>query len=161
MAVAVRPMRSDEGRRFLEVHHESVRALAAKDYPPHVIDAWAPTPISDERLERFLQNMDKEIRLIAELGGEPVGIGALVIAKSELRACYVLPSATRRGVGSALVAEIERIAREHAIRELHLESSANAEPFYSALGYRVERRGELRIAPGVTMAAVTMRKALA
>jgi GNAT superfamily N-acetyltransferase len=159
MPVFVHPMQPDEARRFLEIHHESVRGLAATDYSPPVIDAWA-APITDERLQCFLQNRDAEIRLIAEMDGEPVGIGALVVANSELRACYVLPSATRRGVGAAIVAEIERLAHEHGLRELHLESSVTAEPFYVALGYRVERRGEHRIAPGVAMAAITMRKDL-
>ena len=152
-------MQPDEACRFLEIHHGSVRGFAAGDYPPSVIDAWA-APITSERLERFLQNRDNEIRLIAEVDGVPVGIGALVVANSELRACYVLPTAGRRGVGSALVAEIERLAREHGLDHLTLESSVTAEPFYTALGYRVEKRGEHRIAPGVTMAAITMRKEL-
>jgi putative acetyltransferase len=159
MPVIVRPMQAADARRFLEIHHEAVRGLAANHYPSDVIEAWA-APITDERLQRFVQNRDTEIRLIAERDGEPVGIGALVVSNSELRACYVLPSAARRGVGTAMVAEIERLAREHGLRELHLESSVNAEPFYVALAYRVETRGEHRIAPGVTMAAVTMCKEL-
>jgi putative acetyltransferase len=152
-------MQAAEARRFLEIHHESVRGLAANDYPPSVIDTWA-SPITAERLAQFLQNSDDEIRLIAEVDGEAAGIGALVVANSELRACYVLPSAARRGVGAALVNEIERIAREHGIRELQLESSVTAEPFYAALGYRVEKRRQHAIAPGVKMAAITMRKEL-
>ena len=43
---------------------------------------------------------------------------------------------------------------------MRLESSVTAEPFYAAFGCRVEKRGEHRIAPGVTMTAVTMRKRL-
>jgi len=152
-------MQAAEARRFLEIHDESVRGLAANDYPQNVIEAWA-APIMEERLQRFVQNRDGEIRLIAELDGEPVGIGALVVANSELRAGYVLPNAARRGIGNAIVAEIERIALAHGLRELHLESSVNAVRFYAALGYRVEKRGELRIAPDVAMAAVTMRKRL-
>jgi putative acetyltransferase len=89
-----------------------------------------------------------------------VGIGAIVLNQSELRACYVAPNAVRQRVGSALVAEIERIAREHGLIDLQLESSLTAEPFYAALGYRVEKRGELVLAPGVPMATVKMRKRL-
>ncbi|HJZ73412.1 MAG TPA: GNAT family N-acetyltransferase [Vicinamibacterales bacterium] len=159
MSITVRPMQTAEARRFLEVHHASVRGLAANDYPPSVVEAWAP-PITDEQLQRFLQNRDGELRLIAERDGEAVGIGAIVAANSELRACYVLPSAARQGVGAAIVAEIERRARQHGLRELHLESSVTAEPFYVALGYRAEQRGEHPIAPGVAMAAITMRKGL-
>jgi len=154
-------MQPDDACRFLEIHHASVHGLAADDYPPNVIEAWAPLPITDERLHRFLQNRDAEIRIIAERDGELVGIGALVVAKSELRACYELPSAARQRVGAAIVAEIEPIAREHRLASMQLESSVTAEPFYTALGYQVEERGEHRIAPCVVMTAVMMRKKLA
>ena len=160
MAVSIRPMRSEEARRFLEIHHESVRGLAAKDYPASVIDGWAPLPITDEVIDRFLRNRDDEIRLMAEIDGQPVGIGALVLSNSELRACYVVPSAARRGVGAAVVAEIERIAREHRLFSLRVESSLTAEPFYTALGYVVEERGQHVLGSGVPMAAIKMRKQL-
>jgi GNAT superfamily N-acetyltransferase len=159
MPVNIREMRPEDARRFLEIHHAAVRGIAAKDYPASVVEVWA-RPITDQAIERFLANRDREVRLVAEIDGEPAGIGALVITNSELRACYVSPNAARRGVGSALVAEIERIAREHGLDHLHLESSTTAEPFYSALGYHVEGRGELLLSPDVPMAAVKMRKQL-
>src|SRR5438045_4692971 len=111
-------------------------------------------------VERFLDNLDDEIRLMADVEDQAAGIGAVVVGKSDLRACYVAPTAVRRGVGSAIVAEIERIARVQGLAYLELESSVTAEPFYAALGYHVEKRGELAISPGVQMAAVKMRKQL-
>jgi putative acetyltransferase len=158
-AVVVREMRSEEARTFLEIHRAAVRDIAARDYPSFVIETWAP-PITEERLNRFLVNRDGEIRLLAFIGAEPVGIGAIVVAGAELRACYVSPSATRRGVGTALVSRIERIAREHGLDHLELESSVTAEPFYAALGYEIVNRGEYLLAPRVRMAATKMRKTL-
>ena len=160
MAVRIRELRPEEARRFLEIHHAAVRGLAAQDYPPSVVEAWA-APITADAIQRFLANRDREIRLVAEVDGEAAGIGALVLSHSELRACYVAPSAARRGVGSALVAKIEQIAREHGLDFLELESSITAEPFYAVLGYHVQRRGEHLLLPGVPMASVTMRKRLA
>ena len=151
-------MRPDDARRFLEVHHQSVRGLAVNDYPGDVIEAWAPLPITDDRVARFLVNRDDEIRIVAEIDGAVVGIGALVVAHAELRACYVAPGAARRGVGTAIVGDLERQAREHGLRSLTLEASVTAEPFYVALGYSTVRRGTLAIAPGVSMAAITMQK---
>jgi putative acetyltransferase len=159
MSVTIREMRREEARVFLEIHQAAVRGIAARDYPAAVVEAWA-RPITDEVIERFLANRDAEVRLVAEIDGEPVGIGAIVVSLSELRACYVAPNAVRRGVGSALVAEIERIGREHRLDSLELESSTTAEPFYSALGYQVESRGEFFLTPDVAMAAVKMRKRL-
>ena len=98
--------------------------------------------------------------MIAELGGKAVGIGALVVADSELRACYVLPEAARRGVGAAIVREIERIALAEGLTKLTLQSSINAEPFYAALGYQVIDRGEHILRGGQRMAAVKMARRL-
>jgi putative acetyltransferase len=160
MPVVVRPMRDDESRSFLDIQREAVRGLAADDYSPSVIEAWAPLPVTDTAIAFFRVNHEDEIRLVAELDGELAGIGALVIADSELRACYVRPAAARRGVGSALVAEIERIARHHRLTHLQLHSSVTAEPFYRALGYLVQDRAEHVLASGERMAAVKMRKSL-
>jgi putative acetyltransferase len=158
--VVSRSMRADEARRFLEIHRAAVRGLAVKDYPLSVIDQWAPLPITDAMVEQFLTNPDDEIRLIAELDGVTVGIGALVTAAYELRACYVVPDFARLGVGAAIVSEIERIACQHRLDYLQLESSVTAELFYAELGYQVVERGEHVLASGTPMAATTMRKEL-
>lgn len=159
--IVVRPMRDDEARSFLDIQRAAVRGLAAGDYPESAIEAWAPLPVTDTALAFFRLNHDDEIRLVAELDGEPAGIGALVLADSELRACYVAPPAARRGVGSALVAEIERLARRNGLTHLRLLSSLTAEPFYRSLGYEVEERVEHALGAGGRMAAVKMRKRLA
>lgn len=161
MSVFVRPLRDDEARTFLEIHGRSVRGLAAAHYAADVIAAWAgPAPISDETVRRFLRNPDHEIRLLAELNGQPVGLGAVVVDNTELRACYVVPEAARRGVGSALVQEMERIARDRGLTHLELHASVNAEPFYAALGYEAGERGDHILRSGLRMAAVKMRKVL-
>jgi putative acetyltransferase len=89
----VREMRPEVARAFLEVHHAAVRGTAAGGCPPAVIEAWAPMPLTDNAIERVRANPEHEYRLIAEVGGRVLGIGALVFEKSELRACYVTPEA--------------------------------------------------------------------
>ena len=162
MAITVRPLRPDEddARTFFDIHTRAILGLAAEWYPIEVIDAWARRP-NDEGIRRFLVNPESEIRLLAELDGVPTGLGVLVAKNSELRACYVVPEGARRGVGSAIVREIERLAREHGLRHLHLHSSLNAEPFYAALGYESTERSEHVMRSGLRMAAIKMRKHLA
>src|SRR5437773_5771482 len=72
-----------------------------------------------------------------KLDGNPVAIGAVILERSELRACYVSPKAARRGCGSAWVREIERVARENGLTRLELAGSLNAESFYAVHGYQV------------------------
>ena len=159
MAILVRPLREDEARTFFDIHSRAVRGLAADSYPAEVIEAWGARA-SDRAIERFFENPESEIRLLAELDGVPAGLGVLVPEKLELRACYVAPEAARQGVGSALVQEIERIARERCLTRLELHSSINAEPFYASLGYEIVERGEHVLRSGLRMAAVKMRKQL-
>jgi putative acetyltransferase len=157
--IAIRLMRPDEGQTFLDIHSRSVHGLASGAYPRNVIEAWAQPPTA-ENLRRLSENADQEIRLIAELDGVPVGIGALVLRESELRACYVTPDAARKGVGTAIVKEIERIASANNVTCLVLEASVNAETFYRAMGYVVISRGEHMLRSGDKMAAVKMHKLL-
>src|SRR5687768_12716457 len=95
------------------------------------------------------------------LDGLVVGIGALVLERSELRGCYVAPQAARRGCGSALVREIERIAGEHGLTHLELAASLNAAAFHAALGIEAGERDEVTLRNGGKMAAVWVRKRLA
>jgi putative acetyltransferase len=158
--IQVRPVRHEDACSFIEVRNAAVRGIAGKDYPSAVIDAWARSPITTAAIENFLANPDKETRLVAEYNSVIAGIGSLVIEKNELRACYVLPSAARNGVGSAIIREIERIASENGVSFLQMDSSLTAESFYKALGYEVLEYGEHVLSTGPRMACVRMRKLL-
>jgi putative acetyltransferase len=153
--LTVRELRADEDLIFRQIHHAAVHGLAPGHYSEPILDQWSP-PIRDG--EQAQPRREGQIRLIAELDGEPVGIGALFPDRSELDAVYVLPSAARRGVGTVLVREIERIAIERGVKQLHLDASLNAEPFYLAMGYEVVERGEHILNSGQAMACVRMMK---
>ena len=159
MAVTVRPLRDDEIRLYLDIHERAIRGLAASHYYPDDIKGWV-VPTTDENLRRLARNADREIRFVAELDETPVGIGALVVEKSELRAVYVAPEGARQGCGSALVREIERTARDNHVTRLTLHASLNAEPFYVALGYEVLERTAVVLPNDHRMAVVRMGKNL-
>jgi putative acetyltransferase len=159
MPITVRPLRGDEGCIYLEIVNSAIRGLAVSHYPPDAIEGWV-VPVTEETVRDLTLNRDHEIRLVAELDGKPVGIAALILERSELRACYVSPQAARRGCGSALVHEIERLARENGLARLDLAASINAEAFYAAHGYDVRERSEVVLGNGHRMAAVWMGKNL-
>lgn len=159
MSIVVRRLRPDEGRTYLEIVNRAIRGLAVGHYSPEVIDGWV-VAVTDESVRTLMLNPDHEIRLVAELDDEPAGIGALVLERSELRACYVSPDRARRGCGSALVTELERLARENGLTRLELAGSLNAEPFYAAHGYHARERSEVVLANGHRMPAVWMWKDL-
>ena len=159
MALTVRALRDDEIRLYLEIHERAIRGLAGSHYSQGAIEGWV-VPSTDENVRRLRSNADGEIRLVAELDGRPVGIGAFVLETAELRAVYVAPEGARQGCGTALVHEIERIARDGAVARLTLHASLNAEQFYSGLGYGVLERTEVVLRNNQRMAAVAMAKDL-
>ena len=138
---------------------QPVLGLAASHYSQDAIEGWV-VPATAENVRRLTLNADREIRLLAELDGKPVGIGAPVLETSELRAVYVSPEGARQGCGSALAHEIERLAREGDVTRLTLHASLNAERFYSDLGYSVLERTEVVLPDDHRMAAVVMGKDL-
>lgn len=159
MPCVVRSLGDDELSLYLEIVNASIKGLAVHHYPAAAIQGWL-VPVTEATLADLAVNLEHEIRLIAELGGRPVGIGALVLEGSELRACYVLPTAARQGVGTALVKAIEGRAVVHGLDHLELSASLNAEPFYAALGYRVLEHRDVMLRNGHRLAAVRMHRSL-
>jgi putative acetyltransferase len=137
-----------------------VRGIAAKDYALDVIEAWAPLPLTSRLIAGVRTNPDSEYRLIAEIDGRIVGIAALVAGNNELRACYVAPEASGKGVGSALIREIERAALKQGVAFLEADSSLTAAPFYAGRGYQILGYGEHVLPNGQIMTCVKMRKDL-
>ncbi len=62
-------------------------------------------------------------------------VGFALRAQATLALCYVVPDALHRGVGRALLQNIEAHAREVGLATLDLESTRTAEPFYRRHGY--------------------------
>jgi GNAT superfamily N-acetyltransferase len=67
--------------------------------------------------------------------GDLAGFGLLNLQGSKIELLYVAPHARFRGVSKSLLASLEKEAIGVGIRELTLESTATALPFYSGRGY--------------------------
>lgn len=80
----------------------------------------------------FVQNPELGSLLIIAVGRETVGYAILTLGYSfEYRGrdafvdeLYVAPAQRRCGLGTAALAELEKIAREHNVQALHLEVTA-------------------------------------
>jgi putative acetyltransferase len=149
----------EDAESFLRTLRDSIRGVASADYRPEVIEGWAPD-LSEQAVQRVLDNPEREIRVLAELDGEVVGLGSIVPKDNQLRACYVSPAGIRKGIGTAIVNRLEELAREHAVRHLELHATVTAQPFYEHLGYTSKQRITHTTSGGIKMDAVYMIKSL-
>jgi GNAT superfamily N-acetyltransferase len=80
--------------------------------------------------------------VVAFLHGEPVGSGALKFhgrRPAELKRMWVAPPARGLGLGRRLLVELERLAAEHGVRTLRLETNKSlveAIALYRSSGWR-------------------------
>jgi putative acetyltransferase len=109
-------------------------AYAASLYPPedrHMVDA------------DFL-GADHVRFLVARWQGKAVGCGALVMGdgagrSAEIKRLVVDPAARGKGIGRALMRELEAVARQEGVHLIQLETgpdSTEALRLYRACGYR-------------------------
>jgi len=148
----VRVATEDDIEAIRRVHEASIRGLGPETYDIEQVDAWAAgvesadyAAVTDEGYYYTVaEEGSGEAAAVVGFGtlarDEPDGYAAEVDA--EVTAVYVHPDVAREGVGTALLADLERRAREEGIDRLGLTASTNAVAFYEAHGYwRVRERG--------------------
>lgn len=149
----IRPAVAADAAAIVAVHHAAVHRSAAAAYPRETLDAWSGPP-GEARFRRMRE-------VIAEVeGSRIVGFGEVIPRLEELRSLYVDPDAGGRGVGTRLLAALERLAVERGLARLTLNSSVNAEGFYRRAGYATLERGVHRLGSGHELACVRMVKAM-
>lgn len=111
------------------VIREAIKRVNAKDYPAAEINRLLQS-FTAEKVATLLQHRQT---LVALVGEEVVGTGA--IQGTEVKSVFVEPDWHRRGIGTALMRELEKIAARDRIERLEVSSSLSATQFYSALGY--------------------------
>ena len=87
----------------------------------------------------YEQEMQSETFVVAEDDGEIVGWGALSIPTAEITNVFVDPAHHRRGIGTALLAELEAVAQASGLTAVELKATGTAIDFYLATGYRSDK----------------------
>ncbi|TLP70454.1 GNAT family N-acetyltransferase [Pseudomonas nitroreducens] len=133
MELTIRQARSDDATAISRVIVAAVRESNGQDYPASVIESVVAhfTP------ERVIELLAQRLVFVALLGSEIVGTGAL--DGNAVRSLFITPQQQRKGIGLALMGQIEEAALQRGIEALLVPSSLTAESFYARQGYRVLR----------------------
>ena len=133
---ALRPYLPKDVPFLLRMTRGSITQLAQDDYSPGQIEAWVES-FSDEAA--FAERLAAGLTLVATIDGFPAGY-AMLKGKDEIDLLYVAPGLVRRGVASALVEALEKLAAARGATQLSAKASDVARPFFSARGYEPQSR---------------------
>ncbi len=79
---------------------------------------------------------------------------------ARIRAFYVHPHWTRRGIGRRIIQLCEEAARKEGFQKMELASTLSGQPLYAATGYEVTQRFDFAMPDGVTLPLAHMVKSL-
>lgn len=130
MEIIIRSAHPRDLQQLIELQTLAIQVLCAEHYNPKQIDAL----VEDQRQAR---NSLQEIFWVAEYQQQIVGFVGLW--GKQVAAAYVHPDLVGRGIGSQLLAVLEKDARQRRYGKLAVLSSLTAIPFYRAKGYRFVR----------------------
>ncbi len=130
----VRKATADDAAGAVEVLHASITHLCVADHlnDPETLRLWLHNK-TELSFQRWLQKTDVHI-VVAERRPRLVGVGA-IDATGQIRLLYVHPDCQRVGIGTSLLAALERQAENWHLAQITLGSSIGACPFYERHGY--------------------------
>ncbi|HEY1287704.1 MAG TPA: GNAT family N-acetyltransferase [Burkholderiales bacterium] len=132
--VVVRRAEPHDAEAAVAVVRRSISELCCDDHrgDADTIARW----LSNKTVQNFTSWManDDNFFVIAENRGHLSGVG-LLHRSGEINLFYMAPNAQRQGLGKAIHVALEQKAQEWGLREMKLDSTLLACPFYEKLGY--------------------------
>lgn len=153
---ALRPFLAADVPMLAAIFVASIQELTGDDYSEAQQEAWAQAA-EDEAA--FGERLSAQLTLIATMENSPVGFASLKGA-DHIDMLFVHPSVAGQGVASMLVDALEKLAGARGARNLTVDASDTAEPFFRKRGYAAKQRNSVTI-NGEWLANTTMQRALA
>lgn len=151
----IRPFRAGDELALLHVFRSAIHGLASQNYTPEQLQAWAP------------QDMDQTlwVKRMHDIQPFVVDTYGVIVAYADVQLTgyidhfYVSAQYARQGVGSMLMNQIHKTARNQENAALTSNVSLTAQPFFKKFGFVIlEQRAP--VTRGVAVPNAFMRKAL-
>lgn len=178
MQYRIRPAELDEISHLEQLIARSIRTLGAGDYTPEQIEGALRGAFGvDTQLIR------DRTYFVIELDGAIVGCGGWSYRQTlfggdarterdpavldpikdaaKIRAFFIHPAHSRRGLGAALLEHCENAARERGFAHCELMGTLPGVRLYAARGYIAQPSIQYPVGPNLTIEFVPMRKQIA
>ncbi|MEE8356143.1 MAG: GNAT family N-acetyltransferase [Anaerolineales bacterium] len=116
---------------MMQLHERSIMELCRDDYTQEQLKDW----LNQSTLEKYQVRLEKHRSYIAERDGKMIGYVRWNPETNELCSIFVDPACVRQGIATDLMNTAYKDARKHGVKELWLDASNTAVPFYEAIGW--------------------------
>ncbi|WP_180698413.1 GNAT family N-acetyltransferase [Pseudomonas crudilactis] len=133
--ICIRPAKLADAGIISRIIERSIRIGCALDHrnDPPLVSTWIGQQSADFISVRLADPLF--YLCLALLEEKPVGVG-MAQAGGDISLCYVQPESFRRGVGRALMQDLEGWLRVRGVLHADLNSTRTGRAFYRRLGYR-------------------------
>ena len=153
MNMTIRDMAAGEERLLWRLFHETIHTVNGRDYTPEQLQAWSP---EDRDMEAWTAHMQRTRPFVAVADETIVGFSD-VQPDGLVDFLFVHHAYQGRGVGTQLLNEVLRRAREDRLPALHSHVSITARGLFERFGFVVDEPQTV-VSRGVEMTNFLMRK---
>ena len=137
----LRPRIGQDIGEMRELFIATVLQVNVRDYTQEEAADWASCGDSPEHWAGLLARNS----FIGAFDSQDVLVGfASMNAGGHLHSLFVHKDWQGKGVATALLSEVEGMAREYGVRTVHTEASITARPFFEKRGYRVVKEQRVK-----------------
>jgi putative acetyltransferase len=141
MTTTLRPYLPDDFETVTLIYAESIAVLTEDDYSESQRAAWM-SRAEDE--DGFAKQLTSAITILADFDGDAAGFASLK-DNTTIELLYVHPDAARQKVATTLIDALERLAAGRGTREIKVDASETALPFFQQRGYVAQQRNSVAI----------------
>ena len=149
----IRPYTKADKAACGNLFYNSVHTVCAKDYTKEQLDIWAPEVSKSGNFPRPLED---NFCFVALIDHQIVGF-ADITKEGYLDRFFVHKDFQKQGVGKTLLKAIEDQASHLGLKQIVLEASITARPFFEKAGYKVTLNQQKEI-KGVLIKNFKMQK---
>ncbi len=135
----LRPFLPGDTMALRELFAQSIEELTQDDYNEEQRIAWASAA---EDAEEFQKRLAAMLTIVVQLDGEYLGFASLKDNKI-IDMLFVHPYYAGEGVGTALVAALEKIAAARNAETISADASETAQGFFEKRGYGAMQRNSV------------------
>ncbi|MEO7224009.1 MAG: GNAT family N-acetyltransferase [Devosia sp.] len=139
----IRLARPDDRQDLIELQRRASLAIEGDEVRQRLID-------NPDIIDLDPQMIARNEVFVAEIRGRLVGFATIIAHEgndAELEGIFVEPSEWRKGIGLALLRQIEREAMAWGANRLHVAANRKVETFYARAGFVVTGETETPLGP--------------